>query len=75
MSKKAAAFFAILAMMGTMLVLPSNWGLAAPLYGLLAIGVGGIVWFALIDFKPAKRSRPADDEAPDRKLEEPASRA
>ena len=69
MSKKAAAFFAILAIMGTMFVLPRNWGLATPLYGLLAIGVGGIVWFALIDLKPGERSQPADDEQPERKLE------
>jgi len=69
MNKKAAAFFAILAMMGTMFALPRNWGLAAPLYGLLAIGVGGIVWFALRDLNSGDRSRPADDEKPVRKSE------
>ena len=69
MSKKTAAVLAILALMGTMFVLPRNWGLATPLYGLLAIGVGGIVWFALIDLKPGERSRPADDERPERELE------
>jgi len=69
MSKKAAAFFAILAMMGTMFALPRSWGFAAPLYGLLAIGVGGIVWFALRDLDSGRRSRPADDEKSERKLE------
>src|SRR6266513_470963 len=68
MSHKAAAFFAILAMMGMMFVLPRDWGIATPLYSLLALGVGGIVWFALIDLKPGERSGPAGDEEPEQKL-------
>src|SRR5204862_1920478 len=68
MSHKAAAFFAILAMMGMMFVLPRDWGIATPLYSLLALGVGGIVWFALIDLKPGERSGPVGDEEPEQKL-------